>query len=114
MFWGRCSPLWAIAKFPYLHKNTPKSFHLIHWRGWHEIKPAMILFLCFFLFFYLTPFSLINRLSLTIGISIGIFPALIIPGLLGRKLRGHSGDTYGASLVLVETFMLLLLAFVWR
>ena len=113
MFWGRFSPLWAIEKFPYLHKKNSRSFHQFQWRGWHETKPSFIALSILILLVYLTPLNLINALSLTIGISTGILPALIIPDLLGRQLGGHSGDSYGASVVLVETFVLLFLAFTW-
>ena len=111
MFWGRFSTLWAIGKFPYLHKKTTESLHHRHWKKWHEIKPSIIGILILYSFFN---FQLINPIILFTGISIGIFPALIIPTLLGRKLGGHSGDTYGATVVLVETFILLFLAMMWQ
>ena len=115
MFWGRCSTLWAIGKFPYLHKNRKTSFHLIHWKRWNEIKPSLLIIILLIAFssLQLIPVSLITRIQLIIGILLGIFPALIVPNLLGRRLGGHSGDTYGATLVLVETFILLLLALSW-
>jgi adenosylcobinamide-GDP ribazoletransferase len=51
-----------------------------------------------------------SLMALIVGIGAGILPAVLVPELLGRRLGGHSGDSYGASLVLVETVMLLLLA----
>ncbi|MED5164462.1 MAG: adenosylcobinamide-GDP ribazoletransferase, partial [Cyanobacteriota bacterium] len=43
-------------------------------------------------------------------IGAGVLPVFLVPEVLGRRLGGHSGDSYGASVVLVETFTLLLLA----
>ncbi len=109
-FWGRCAPIWAIEKFPYLHPNKTCSFHQIYWQSWKELQPSLLI-ICIILFILqVIPINLIDRLPLMISISIGILPAVLIPDLLGRRLGGHTGDTYGASLVCVETFMLLILA----
>jgi adenosylcobinamide-GDP ribazoletransferase len=40
----------------------------------------------------------------------GALVALLIPEWLGRRLGGHTGDSYGASVVLTEAFILLVLA----
>ena len=114
MFWGRCSPLWAIDKFPYLHKENSTSFHSKHWKEWKEFKPSALILFITFLCLQFTPINLISRLSLSLGILLGYFPAYLVPKLLGRKLGGHSGDSYGASVVLVETLMLLTLAVIWQ
>ena len=41
-------------------------------------------------------------------ILIGIFLSYFIPNLLGKKIGGFNGDACGASVVLVETAMLLM------
>ena len=38
----------------------------------------------------------------------GLVPALLVPLWLGRRLGGHSGDSYGASVEWAETLALLL------
>ena len=50
-----------------------------------------------------------NYLNLIFGILIGVVPGLLIPEQLGRKLGGHSGDSYGACVVITETIIFLLL-----
>ena len=112
-FWGRVSPLLAIGHFPYLHKNGSSAFHQINWRGdWEEIKPSLIIiFLASFLIF-LFPINIDNHLSLLFCIWIGIIPTFLVPLILGNKLGGHSGDSYGAIVILVETFIIFLLAIV--
>jgi len=111
-FWGRCSPLWAIERFSYLHQNESASFHQVHWKKWKEFMPLLLVLTIAFLTLQVTPINLISRVPLMTGISIGVLPTIIVPELIGRKLGGHSGDSYGASLVFVETFMLLLLAMI--
>jgi len=38
----------------------------------------------------------------------GVLPALLVPGWLGRRLGGHSGDSYGACVEWTEALALLL------
>ena len=44
----------------------------------------------------------------------GLIPAWIVPIFLGSKLGGHSGDSYGASVVIVETIILFSLSIMIR
>jgi adenosylcobinamide-GDP ribazoletransferase len=46
---------------------------------------------------------------------LGLLPAWLVPWWLGRRLGGHSGDSYGASVEWTETLSLLLmgLAVAW-
>jgi adenosylcobinamide-GDP ribazoletransferase len=41
---------------------------------------------------------------------LGLLPAVLVPLVLGRRLGGHSGDTYGACVEWSETGVLLLSA----
>ena len=51
-FWGRCSPLWAIHKFEYLHKN--KHFnHKRKWTGIKETFPSIIIIILIILYILL-------------------------------------------------------------
>tara|TARA_B100000029_G_C17565126_1_gene954786 strand:+ start:992 stop:1774 length:783 start_codon:yes stop_codon:yes gene_type:complete len=112
-FWSRCSPLWAIDRFSYLHQDVSTSFHNLHWKKWKEIKPSLLIISISISILAIIEITIIDKISLSIGILIGIIPALMVPNWLGKKLGGHSGDTYGACVVLVETFMLLFLAIAW-
>ena len=40
----------------------------------------------------------------------GTLVALLVPEWLGRRLGGHTGDSYGATVVLTEAFILLMSA----
>ena len=114
-FWGRVAPLWAIENFPYLKNKGHGSFHSKNKKGIHEIKPSLFFLLIIFLFLRFFPpnFEIIKSSQLIIGLAIGILPAIIVPEFLGKRLGGHNGDSYGASLVIVETFTLLILTMIW-
>jgi len=110
-FWGRFSSLWAIANFPYLHSNRNSYFHTKYWKGfWRESIPSLLFILLFFIFLLLFSPTLYRTLNLISFSLLGIVPAIVIPNVLGNHLGGHSGDTYGASLVLVETIILFILS----
>ena len=112
-FWGRCAPLWAMARFFYLREGQAgtASFHRRYRKGWQEALPACLVLL---LALTVVPSLMIvgwpSQMVLMAGIGVGVLPAFVVPELLGRRLGGHSGDSYGASVVLVETITLLLLA----
>ncbi len=110
-FWGRCAPLWAINNFSYLSKSPRKnSFHQNTIKSWNEALPALQALLLIITTITLIPLDMINKINLINCILIGIFPTILIPHLLGLYLGGHTGDSYGASLILVETFIFLILA----
>ena len=100
--WGRTAPLIAIARFPYLHARGSGAFHRRHWAGLaEELRPTLLL---------LPPLLLLcwsngNPLFLLLG----VLPAVAVPLQLGRRLGGHSGDSYGACVEWSETLALLLM-----
>jgi adenosylcobinamide-GDP ribazoletransferase len=102
--WGRLAPLVAMARFPYLrpHQGTA-GFHRRHWAGLAiELRPTLVLLallLPLSWFWHWPPLVLI-----------GLVPALLVPLGLGRRLGGHSGDTYGACVEWAEALALLLSA----
>lgn len=109
-FWGRVSPLWAIINFPYLREDGSSSFHRENSKGWYELIPSVIGLII--LIGILTSISInwMTKFNAISGTLTGVIPALLIPHLLGKKLKGHSGDSYGATVVIVETITLLILA----
>ena len=41
-FLSRCSPLWAVVRFPYLKKDGTAGFHREGARGWREARPSLL------------------------------------------------------------------------
>ena len=112
-FWSRVSPLWAIENFKYLHKDQKGGFHKKYWKGLREeLKPSYLFLFLIYFYLFINPFQMENNLKLIFSTSIAIIPTIYIPNWLGKKLGGHSGDSYGATLVLVETFILIILALI--
>ena len=106
--WGRIAPLLAIAWFPYLRPEGSAGFHRQHWGGLaRELRPSLLL---------------LGLLTLLGGAPggvetgwfwqgwLGLIPAVLVPVGLGRRLGGHSGDSYGACLEWAESLALLLTA----
>jgi len=105
--WARVSPLFAMQWFPYLRQGEgTAAFHLRHWQGLlAELVPSLLL-----------AFAL-SGLLLGLGLSqwaalgwLGVLPALLMAWVLGRRLGGHSGDSYGACVEWSLSWILLLLA----
>ncbi len=107
-FWGRCAPLWALLRFPYLKPDGTAGFHRAAARGLREYLPALLalgLALAFALVWRsLTLWAVISASGLIAG-------AMTAEGL-GRQLGGHTGDSYGAVVVWSEAFILVVLALV--
>jgi adenosylcobinamide-GDP ribazoletransferase len=104
-FWSRVAPLVAMDRFPSLRPSGGGALHRRHWAGLAvEIRPALLLLL---LLLVLTSSQGWPAAGLWGGL-----PAVLVPLWLGRRLGGHSGDTYGACVEWSETLALLLAA-VW-
>ena len=100
--WGRVAPLLAIAWFPYLRAEGSGGFHRQHRQPLlQELLPAAAV------------------LGLLVGLSLsppgtrtvlagvcGVIPTLLVPRLLGQRLGGHTGDSYGACVEWTEAFSL--------
>ena len=106
-FWGRVSPLVALEAFPYLRPGGTASFHREHWQGLRrELVPALVglgLLLAGTLVWGGTLRPLVGA-----GL-VGLVPAVLVPVWLGRRLGGHSGDTYGACVEWSDAAALLLM-----
>ena len=113
-FWGRVSQIFAIGKYDYLLKKESCSIHHENWRGLsREIRPSLIILSTGIVFFLsINSFNLYDAFLLIYCILSGLITSLSIPRLINKALGGHSGDSYGASLVITETANLLLLSII--
>jgi adenosylcobinamide-GDP ribazoletransferase len=120
--WGRVAPLVAMARFPYLRPGGSAAFHREHWAGLAvELRPTALLVVLL----VVLRLTLIQRagagwvlpgsgasmavMAVMAGLA-GLLPALVVPLWLGRRLGGHSGDSYGACVEWTEALALLLSA----
>ena len=105
-FFSRTSPLLAMAWFPYLRPDGgTAAFHRLHWRGLpRECRPVLL--------------GLVLLLLLPVPSGwwfaglVAALPAALVPLWLGRRLGGHSGDSYGACVEWSEALALLLIGLV--
>ena len=104
--WGRLAPLIAMAHFPYLRQQGSAAFHRRHWAGLErELRPVALLLALLA--------GLSWRLQAPAAVLLGVGPAVLVPLWLGRRLGGHSGDSYGACVEWAEALALLLMAICW-
>ncbi len=113
-FWGRLSQIFAIENYEYIFNKEYKSMHHEHWKGISkEITPSVIVvFTGITLFLSLTNLNTSNTFILIYCIFSGLISSVSIPSLINKYLGGHSGDSFGASLVITETTNLLLLSII--
>ena len=113
-FWGRISQIFAIENYEYIFKKESSFNHHQHWKGIsNEIRPSMmVISIGIILFLFLTNVNTSNILLLIYCIISGLTTSISIPKLINKSLGGHSGDSYGASLVITETTNLLLLSII--
>ena len=97
-FWARVAPLWAMTRFPYLRVDGTASFHRDHARPLWDVLPTVLVVVL-----------LAWRVAL-LPLLAGAPVAILIAQSLGHRLGGHTGDSYGAVLVLTEMITLLGLA----
>lgn len=106
--WSRVAPLIAMARFPYLRQRGSAAFHRNHWMGLaRELRPTLLLVLAGLLASGLLAGP--SPLRIAFGM-LGALPALAVPLWLGRRLGGHSGDSYGACVEWSDSLALLLMA----
>ena len=113
-FWARISQIFAIGKYEYLFKDESISIHHQNWKGIaKEIRPSLIVFsIAIIIFIFLAKLNISNTLLLLNCILSGLITSLLVPYYINKSLGGHSGDSYGASLVITETTNLLLLSII--
>ena len=103
---ARVAPLPAMAWFPYLRPGGSAAFHRAHGASLAvELRPALLLLPGLLLL----PWPGQAPWPVPTGL-VAVVPALLVPVALGRRLGGHSGDTYGACVEWTESLGLLLIA----
>ena len=120
-FWARASPLLAMQYFPYLRERGTAGFHREHWQGLaKELRPVLwallVLAVVLALGVVLVGAGLRVPHGAALGLwgAVGIVPAVLVPLWLGRRLGGHSGDSYGACVEWSEALGLLLMGLLLR
>lgn len=105
--WGRLAPLLAMAHFPYLRpQGGSAAFHQRHWRGLsRELRPTLLLLPLLGIVWWQQGWGVALAAALA-----GLVPAWLVPWWLGRRLGGHSGDSYGACVEWTDSLALLLAA----
>ncbi len=112
-FWGRYSQLIAIGNYPSIQEKSSSDFHRDNWKGnLVESVPSFIVILILLFTLSVIDLSFYFKIYLIIASLIGFIPSLIIPYFLAKRIGGQSGDSYGASVVLVETITLIILAII--
>ncbi len=112
-FWGRYSQVWAIGNHPYLEEGGSSMFHKHNWSGnYRESIPSIIFLMLITILLIKLKIVYSIKICFIISTLSGIIPAIFIPNLLAHRLKYLSGDSYGASVVLVETFMLFTFAII--
>ena len=113
-FWGRISQVFAIGNYKYIFKKKSVSIHKKHWKGIsREIRPSLItVSLTILLFLISNNLILSNSFFFILCILSGIVPSILVPYIINKSLGGHSGDSYGSSLVITETTNLLILSII--
>ncbi len=105
---GRLAPLPAIGRFPYLRAGGSAAFHRRHWAGLgRELLPGLLLLAALLLLGWRLALPAVAMAGLA-----GVPAALLVPYWLGRRLGGHSGDSYGACVEWGETVALFVSALV--
>ena len=87
-----------MARFDYLRANGTAAFHRAHARPLWDALPALLVVVVW-----------AGRIAL-LPLLFGGAVAILVAESLGRRLGGHTGDSYGAVLVLTEMITLFGLA----
>lgn len=106
MVWGRWGQVVAIARYPYLRAEGKGALHREHRRSPQDWLLGLGLALALHgLWVWRSP----HQLAL-VGITLlgGLGFSLALGAWLNRRLGGHTGDTYGATVEWTETLLLCL------
>ncbi|MGG6240231.1 adenosylcobinamide-GDP ribazoletransferase [Nodosilinea sp. AN01ver1] len=106
MVWGRWGQVVAIARYPYLRAEGKGALHREHMRSPQDWLLGLALAMGIHgLWLWRQPD---HRLLIGMSLFGGLVLACAIGAWLNRRLGGHTGDTYGATVEWTETLLLCL------
>lgn len=104
--WGRWAQVMAIAFYPYLKAEGKGAFHRKHFKlypdFWWSIFPLLILL---GITYFVLPLA--QWLIWLLSNFCSCFWAIAICHWFAKKFKGHTGDTYGATVEWTEVFSLI-------
>jgi adenosylcobinamide-GDP ribazoletransferase len=102
-----------------MREQGSAGFHRQHWQGLaKELRPVLFALLvlgavlALGVVFFGAGLGLWGPLAL--GATLGVVPVVVVPFWFGRRLGGHSGDSYGACVEWSEALALLLMGLLLR
>ncbi|MBD2425057.1 adenosylcobinamide-GDP ribazoletransferase [Phormidium sp. FACHB-1136] len=103
--WGRWGQVVAIARYPYLKATGKGAFHKPHLRlPWALLGGLGASLLTGALWGWLWP----DQMALALGVwGGGLALAILVGAWFQRRLGGHTGDTYGATVEWTEVLVLI-------
>ena len=88
-----------MARFRYLRSEGTAAFHRLHHRGLREGRPTLLLLaVVMVMALMLQP----GAAAAGFVVLLALGAAVLVAEWLGRRLGGHTGDTYGASLMVTK------------
>ncbi|QQE64651.1 adenosylcobinamide-GDP ribazoletransferase [Leptolyngbya sp. BL0902] len=101
---GRWGQVVAIARYPYLKATGKGAFHKPHLRlPWGVLEGVLASGLAVMTWIWIWP----NQRFLALGTGAGaLVLALLVGAWFQRRLGGHTGDTYGATVEWTEVLVL--------
>jgi adenosylcobinamide-GDP ribazoletransferase len=112
---ARVSPLLAMQYFPYLRQQGSAGFHREHWQGLvKELLPVLLALLVLGVVLRAAGVQAPNGVAFGFFGAVAVVPVVLVPLWLGRRLGGHSGDSYGACVEWSEALALLLMGLLLR
>lgn len=111
MLWARWGQVVAIARYPYLRAAGKGAIHKTTLRLPWDLLPGLILGIVLSATWLLAQ---PKQWGLAIGsLGTGAIAAIAVPAWFHRRLGGHTGDTYGATVEWIETLVLVVVALGW-
>ncbi|WP_313887489.1 adenosylcobinamide-GDP ribazoletransferase [Nodosilinea sp. LEGE 07088] len=106
LVWGRWGQVVAIARYPYLRPEGKGALHREHLRSPQDWLLGLALGVGLhgaWLWLYPTQYRLV-----AVSLVAGLLLSIALGAWFNRRLGGHTGDTYGATVEWTETLLLCL------
>jgi adenosylcobinamide-GDP ribazoletransferase len=101
--------------FPYLRQQGSAGLPREHWQGLvKELLPVLLALLVLGVVLRAAGVQAPNGVAFGFLGAVAVVPVVLVPLWLGRRLGGHSGDSYGACVEWSEALALLLMGLLLR